>query len=217
MSFNSKRKSTRVKSHRLRSGPTRNPIPWDWVGCFILALIFIGILVGCSPRASDEPQMWTGVTLTKLQVQEALSNSPQMGGYDVVAGQPTYQQVSYDWLVWYQTHYKAQIAIGEFGVTSWSTNFECTSFADAYAYFSQAHYASIARFHSGLGNGIAIGEFWYIPHVDGAKSPLALPGHAINCVITDKGLVYLEPQADSFTPVIVTPLEHHYMLHCKFD
>jgi hypothetical protein len=214
---------TRGRYHRSRSGPIR-PIRKDRSDITLWSIIGVGLIVllllvaGCSPRASDEPQMWTGVTLSKLQVQEAISNLPKSsGGYDIIAGQPTYQQVSYDWLVWYQAHYKAQIAIGEFGVTAWSTNFECTSFADGYSYFAQAHYASIARFHNGLGNGIAIGEFWYIPYVDGAKSPLSLPGHAINVCLTDRGIVYLEPQADTFTPVVVTPLEHHYMLHCKFD
>ena len=64
----------------------------------------------------------------------------------------------------------------------WAENFDCDNFSSFYYSFAQACHTKSNRKEQ----GIAVGEMFYRQNGTG--------GHAINVAITEKGVIYIEPQ-----------------------
>lgn len=70
----------------------------------------------------------------------------------------------------------------ENGLSKWKETFDCDSFSSLFYAFAQACHGNAGRKEQ----GIAVGEMFY--KVDGGS------GHAINIAITEKGIIFIEPQ-----------------------
>lgn len=98
-----------------------------------------------------------------------------------------YSKVDYAWLT---SSYRDQFSKRLFAdnITQWDNKFECNLFADYYkTYASIVYYNEFYSSFAGT-RQLAIGEIWY--HPDWAKNT----GHAINFAITERGLIFVEPQ-----------------------
>ena len=89
---------------------------------------------------------------------------------------------------------------------TWATRWECRDFASLYRILAVECWA-LTRDQSVTSDGLAVGEMWFIPNpaVPGA-------GHAQNPVITDQGLVIIEPQTGLPCPATLVRLQSRYML-----
>lgn len=150
----------------------------------LVSLAFVPIWFGCA-RKAGEPKMFTGGVITPADLNFAFGSA--FGSF----GKLHYAEVSHAWLAWSYADYRSELSAGQFGIVDWSSRAECTLFASAFEVYCQKRYFA-QGFHSSIpAPGIAVGTIWFQP------APGA--GHAINTVMTEKGLEYLDPQTGEFT------------------
>ncbi len=90
-----------------------------------------------------------------------------------------------------------------YGLNTWTRKNDCDNFARAYAQAAQDCH-SVSQDPTNQ-EGLAVGEFWY----HGPNGP-----HAIIIAVTDKGIVYLEPQNNH--QLILTPSEISSCFYVRF-
>lgn len=93
----------------------------------------------------------------------------------------------------------------DFGTETWSVKFECRDFARAYACYAQTCNALSGDTPEGA-DALAVGEIWFHPDSEPPGSD-----HAICACVTDKGLVYIEPQTGA-----IRTLSRIETLSCTF-
>lgn len=69
----------------------------------------------------------------------------------------------------------------EMNLNNWTRSNDCDNFARAYCQAAEDCHSLTTK-----DGALAVGEFWYHRHTDGA--------HAIVCALTDQGFIYIEPQ-----------------------
>lgn len=92
------------------------------------------------------------------------------------------------------------------GEDTWTVNWECRDFARAYACYMQLCWAR-SNPRPGSADGCAAGEIWFIPD---ATDPTK--GHAICPVVTDQGLVFIDPQNNELWPMTAAQLGSAFFL-----
>lgn len=95
----------------------------------------------------------------------------------------TYAIPTKEWVLGeYALFYKSFLE--RMGTPGWRDDFDCDNFAAVFWTMAQCGHARAMT----KKQGIAIGMFGYQP--DGAAA-----GHAINVAVTDKGVIFVEPQS----------------------
>lgn len=154
--------------------------------CFIGFIIVVVLFscAGCS-KASGNAQS-TSRVLSSVEVRGLVPNA--------ICGDSAYAEVSSVWLAEFYETYKAELF--RQGVVKYDSRFDCNHFA--------AYYASLAQTKFYLNNfqswtkaqSLAVGQFWYFRNGS---------GHAIVIALTERGVVFVEPQTG--LEVVLTPTE----------
>ena len=118
---------------------------------------------------------------------------------DASYGVPTVRWLGEQFWPWYQRQR------WNLGLDKWERRNDCDNHARAYAQYAADCHALTG---SGAGEGLAVGEFFYVAtsHVQGP--------HAINVAFTDEGKVYLEPQTGR--RLTLAPSEELSCFHVRF-
>lgn len=73
--------------------------------------------------------------------------------------------------------------LSEHNIDTWQAKWDCDNFSSTYYTFTQICHANAGRNEQ----GISVGEFFYKIGGNGT-------GHAINIAVTEKGVIFIEPQ-----------------------
>jgi len=145
----------------------------------LVALLAIFVALAGYSKRSGEPTMFTGRTLSNNEVILAVNGA--------LTGKASYAEVNSEWLAWAYADFRRELSAGQFGVTRWDNKSQCTLFASAFEVYCQKRYFA-QSFHSGTkADGIAVGVRWY------KETPTM--GHAVNIIITERGIIDFEPQS----------------------
>jgi hypothetical protein len=122
-------------------------------------------------------------------------------GYNLFADKYTatvYETVDYDWLT---TRYRDIFWSRMFAedITKWDPRANCSIFTEEYVGgLQRAYYRD--HFHSNSkATRLAIGEFWYLPNPNDPST-----AHSVVIALTNKGVIYLEPQSRTGSPQTLT-------------
>ena len=127
--------------------------------------------------SKPKPKAATGKTLSAVDMLAFTVNAP--------LGDISYSEVNSAWLAGYYESFRASLF--REGVVKWDSRFDCNHFADTYAALAQLKFFS-ENFQSwNAAQTLAVGVVWYRRDDNNG-------GHAINCALTERGLVYIEPQ-----------------------
>jgi len=111
-----------------------------------------------------------------------------------ITGDRSYAVVDSAWLKSYYTTFRAELF--RLGVTKWDGRFDCNHFASFYTSLAQTKFYA-DNFQSWTSaQSLAVGTFWYVS----ARGP-----HAIVVAITERGVVFIEPQTGQ--EITLTPGE----------
>ena len=146
----------------------------------LLALAFALAASGCAKRESV--RIDTGSTIPAAMVEPRFSNQ-RIGGR-AFTPDVSYSVVNSAWLAGFWEDWKADLF--DKGVTKWEGRFDCNKFAASFCAAAQLEFYR-DKFHSWTaGQALAVGEVWYYA---AGRGP-----HAIVAAITERGVVYIEPQ-----------------------
>lgn len=156
--------------------------------CVAATVLAAGVLffsVSCSPKSESGKPVYTGVTITQAQLSQQLSYNSTSDKYTSI----TYEVADYDYLVkTYHDIFWARLFSED--ITKWDARANCAIFTEEYvgglqrAYYRDHFQSSTPAWR------LAVGEFWYLPNP--ADPSMA---HSVVIAITNKGVVYLEPQS----------------------
>lgn len=119
--------------------------------------------------------MATARVYSLVEVQQAMPFA--------ICGDTGYAEVNSAWLKGYYDAFRSEIF--RQGVTKWDERFDCNHFATYYAALAQTKFY-LANFQSRTpAQSLAVGTFWY-------RS--ARGNHAIVMALTERGLLFIEPQ-----------------------
>lgn len=149
---------------------------------FLFGLLLLGLVIwivalgcGCSKSSGSTAVKTSGAVVTSVQLNAEF-------GY-VYAGDQTYAVVKSETLKGFYDDFRQQIF--DQGVVNWDDRFDCNHFAGYYVALAQTRYY-LANFQSrSAANTLALGTYWY----HSAKG-----GHAIVAAMTERGVVFIEPQ-----------------------
>jgi hypothetical protein len=147
---------------------------------FLLTAILF--LTACAPKQTPTA-IGTGELVTPWEIKFALP--------DTFTSDASYEQVRSEWLVANWSRFRDELFAKE--VTGWDQRFDCNKFAAAFVSFVQMEYYRQNWGTWNKGQAAAVGEFWYVP-----KGSKPGTGHAIVSAMTERGLVFLEPQTGRF-------------------
>lgn len=154
-----------------------------FAACVLIAVFGVA---GCSKTAP--PAQSTARVLAAADVRTSLPGA--------TLGDTAYAQVNSAWLAGYYAEFRAEIF--RQGVVKWDDRFDCNHFASYYVALAQTKFY-LANFQSRTSaQTLALGIFWYRP---GA----GIAGHAIVAALTERGLVFVEPQTGG--ELALTPAE----------
>lgn len=138
-------------------------------------------------RKIDPVPLWTGKVFTAAEFQQAL------GTWEIAADR-TYAEVNADALSEFYDWYRSRLF--DLGLARWDSRQDCDDFANLYADLIQL------KFYLGQwgsvpipdAEALAVARYWYRPTV-------GPEGHAINAVLTQRGMLFIEPQNGRLLPL----------------
>ena len=162
------------------------------VAATVLAAGALFTLSSCSRSDSSKP-VYTGVNISQVEISQKLGYSFLADKYTSV----TYEVADYDYLLktYHDTFWNHLFSED---ITKWDVRANCAIFTEEYVGgLQRAYYRD--HFHSSTPSWrLAVGEFWYLPNPADPST-----AHSIVIAITNKGVVYLEPQSRA-APQILT-------------
>jgi hypothetical protein len=144
---------------------------------FVLAAALVAF-AGCSKRPPAP-----SATLRVLSPWEVMHELP-----GAITGDTAYAEVNSAWLKSFYPEFRAEIF--RQGVVEWDERFDCNHFASYYVALAQTRFFIAAWGKSTPAQTLALGTFWYFP-----KRSRPGNGHAIVCALTERGLLFIEPQS----------------------
>jgi hypothetical protein len=158
-----------------------------------LVCVWAFFVNACSKR---ETQLSTGAVLAAAQVQQILPG---------FAGDTAYATVQSSGLPEIYQNFRA--VLNQQGLVKWDERYDCNHFAALYVALAQSQY-TVAAWHSNTkAQTLALAEVWYRP---GAGAV----GHAIVAAVTERGLLFLEPQNGQ--EISLTAAERRTIYLCKW-
>lgn len=158
----------------------------------VLAAGVLFFTSSCSPKSESGKPVYTGTTVTQSEMITQLGHYPFTDKYSSLV----YEVVDYDWLIksYHDIFWNRMFAEG---ITKWDPRANCAVFTEEYVGGLQRAYYRDHFQSSGTALRMAVGEMWYIP--DAARPDL---GHAVVVAMTNRGIVYLEPQSRAAPKVL---------------
>ena len=145
---------------------------------YILTSILLIALSGCFNK-SPEPKLYGQENYSQFQLNIMFLR--EVGFVPVMADQ-SYQIVQYDSLQFFYKQYERELF--DKGVVNWRESFDCNRYSLYYHALAQITY--FKQSGGGRASSIAIGELYYVKKTG--------TGHAINFALTERGVVFIEPQ-----------------------
>jgi len=146
------------------------------------------------------PRLWTGKVYTANEFRAAL------GTWDSPADS-SYAEINEDSLSEYYDWYKAKLF--DLGLLKWDPKSDCDNFANLYTDLFQLRFY-LAQWERGTlpdAESVAVASYWYKPQD-------SITAHAINAVLTNNGLRFIEPQTGKQLELTLT--EKASMFRCIF-
>lgn len=167
---------------------------------FGLCLFMIAVLCltesGCiTTPAPETVQASTGRVLTPYELR---INTGFLGA---TTPAPSYAEVNSKFLQQYYNDFSNELF--HLGITGWSTEFECVSFASFYADYAKTRYYLQNYASKTSPATLALGVIWY-------KPDNAIMGHAIDVAWTERGIIYIEPQTGRWLTLSATEIHSIY-------
>lgn len=158
----------------------------------VLAVLFVAVaFTSCSKR---EATLSTGTVLPAA----ALPITGFKGDTAYAVVQSTALPALYD-------NFRA--VLSRQGLVKWDARYDCNHFASLYISLAQSSY-TVATWHSETkAQTLALAEVWYRPGN-------GVGGHAIVAAMTERGLVYVEPQ--NGRELTLSPAERASIFLCKW-
>lgn len=135
----------------------------------------------------------TGTEIRQLLLSEGFKNA-QTFVSDSNYARPTSTYL----LGKFYSFYKEWLA--EHNLLVWKDRWDCDNFASTYYVFCQMCHFKSKRPEQ----GIAVGELFFLQDSGG--------GHAVNCAVTEKGLVIIEPQTGEILRLSETEKKNTFMI-----
>jgi len=135
------------------------------------------LLFGCA-KTNDSDIFYTNTFYNQQQITVLFMSTYRIAP---VLADESYRQVKKAAIKSHWNKYKQELF--NKGVANWDNSFDCNRFTLYFQAFSQIEYFKTSN---GSNSSVAIGEVFYLK--DG------ISGHAINCALTDSGLIFIEPQ-----------------------
>lgn len=145
--------------------------------------------------SKPKPKAFTGKTLSAVDMLAFTVNAP--------LGDVSYSEVNSAWLASYYESFRASLF--REGIVKWDARFDCNHFADCYAALAQLKFFTESFHARNAAQTLAVGVVWYRRDVDGG-------GHAINCALTEKGMVYIEPQTGAEVALSPTEIASRFLV-----
>lgn len=153
----------------MRPSDTRGVMPAAIVLLACLAIVVIG---GCAKRESE-------LSTRAVTVAAALPIAGFKGDVAYATVRSTALPALYD---------NFRDVLSRQGLVKWDERYDCNHFAALYVALAQTQFA-VAAWHSTTpAQTLALAEVWFVPGGAGAK------GHAIVAAVTERGLLFIEPQ-----------------------
>jgi len=155
------------------------------IAATVIAVGVLFLFAACWPKSENSKPVYTGTTVTQSEMITQLGHYPFTDKYSSLV----YEVVDYDWLIksYHDIFWNRMFAEG---ITKWDPRANCAVFTEEYVGGLQRAYYRDHFQSSGTALRMAVGEMWYIP--DAARPDL---GHAVVVAVTNRGVVYLEPQS----------------------
>ncbi len=139
-------------------------------------------------RSHHFPTAATGRVLGRADVCQLVPRA--------IMGDEAYAEVNSQWLPGFYTRFRTELS--RLGVVNWDRRFDCNRFAELYTGVAQIAFFREA-FHSSIkAQALAVGPLWYRRDND-------LGAHAIVQVLTERGIIYIDPQTGA--QIQLTPQE----------
>jgi hypothetical protein len=153
---------------------------------FIIAASFAGAALfigGCSKKTTVSID--TGKALPSALVETQIRAYVGEAGTWAFTPDSSYAVVNSAWLPGFFERWKADLFAKD--VVGWEGRFDCNKFASSYCAAAQLEFYRDKWGTRSPGQALAVGEVWYQPD----RSPT---GHAIVTAITERGVLFIEPQ-----------------------
>lgn len=150
-------------------------------------------LTSCSPKGPASP-VYTKTIVTQAELSAKLGYSYNM--FSDKYSSASYEVVDYDYLMRaYHDAFWERLFRDK--ITHWDPRANCTIFTEKYIDGLQTDYYNDHFMFGSNAQKLAVGEFWYRPN------PLDYSTyHSIVIILTNKGLIYLEPQSKKAPQVL---------------
>ena len=184
----------------------------------LLGAIALSLLVfeGCSKSQTPVPapsastpttspsRCYTGVVITKSQLTNALQNPPFP---PVIFQSANYAVVNSAWIPGFMEVFRAElfskgVVDNAQSGSGWVKQFDCLFFTDAFEVLAEEEYTRESFHDFVVAPSLAIVKVNYKRDTDIRAGDT--DGHSIVVILTEKGLVYLDPQIG---PITLSPTE----------
>lgn len=151
---------------------------------FISLLSILLLISSCNKKNSNIlPYTDTTVSSYFMDTQWKLMSKYDNNGAFPFTGDRSYAIVNYDWLfVFYETW---RDEIFKQDVIAWDDKFDCNKFTSSFVSRAQIEYYKKV-WRTNKPQSLALGEVWFITK--------GIQSHALVAALTNKGLVFFEPQ-----------------------
>jgi hypothetical protein len=155
---------------------------------FITLLILVISLSSCSKKSTNAlPYTNDSIPAYFIDTQWKLLSKVQNSGSFPFTGDKDYAVVNYDWLFEFYEVWRDEIFAQN--VIKWDDKFDCNKFATSYIARAQIEYFKIT-WGNNKPQALALAEIWFTEK----ETKTAKYNHAIVAALTNKGLVFFEPQ-----------------------
>lgn len=155
---------------------------WKKCKIFLLAIACIVLVNGCGPK-KDAP-FSTGQIISKIDLCNLFGASYTILR-NVYAGDSHYAVVNSKYLPEFYDEFRKELF--DKGVVKWDERFDCNHFASYYISLAQVKFYAKSWNSNTKAQTLAMGIYWYTKDNNQGN-------HAIVVILTENGLVYLEPQ-----------------------
>jgi len=147
-------------------------------------------------RKSSAVPLWTGRVLTSEEFRSQLAAAS-------FGSDSTYAEVNSNALPIFYDWFRGKLF--DLGVTKWDSRQDCDDFANLFADFLHLRFY-LGQWDSGQlpnAQGAAVARVYYRP-------TYSAQNHAINAVMTERGLLYVEPQTGQILQLSLSEFQSRY-------
>lgn len=181
-------KEFNVGSNPISSTKQRININVKKILTFITLLMLVATMSSCSKKATNTlPYTNEVVPAYFVDMRWKLMSSVKDTGSFPYTGDSTYAIVNYDWMFQFYETWRDELFKQD--VVKWDDKFDCNKFASSYIARAQIEYYK-QTWKTGKPQALAMAEIWYVER----ETPTTKYNHAIVAALTNKGLVFFEPQ-----------------------